>query len=352
MQNQALLEAIINTAIEKRVFPGAVLGVFKGGQSNILPFGRLTYEAASPAVTPETVYDVASITKSIPTSSIIISLLQEKKLALDDQVITYLPELNNQYREQVLIRHLLTYTFVIDLPKGLASYGQTGAKNVMATIFSTPLAAPPGQKYYYTNAPAIFLALIAERVTGQPLDRLAQELFFDPLGMKSTTFRPKEMKGIEIAPTEIDWRGQVRAEVHDEAAWALFQAGIIPGNAGLFSTAGDLLRFMTMLIGGGRDQNQTYFQPEYLELMSTNQIDPAIGSVGLGWEVDWSNLVQPNPQQRLIGKTGFTGCLVLADRRSETAMVLISNRTYPHRPDSPAAMNEVRRALIPLIFDL
>ncbi|MDB5178170.1 MAG: hypothetical protein JWN01_113 [Patescibacteria group bacterium] len=242
MSVTAQVEQICERAIRERVFPGCTVGWIRRGKTEVRAFGRLTYEAGAPAVTAETTYDVASITKSIPTSSIILKLLEDGRVALDDQAIAYVPELQNEFRERILIRHLLTYTVIFDLPGGLAKVARETPDQLLERLFTCPLLAPPGERYHYTNSPAILLGLIVERICGRPLDEVAQELFFKPLGMKNTTFHPG-LPAEAVAPTEVDWRGEVRGSVHDEAGWALRESGKPPGHAGLFSTTGDVLKF-------------------------------------------------------------------------------------------------------------
>src|SRR5215213_845310 len=111
---------IAEQAIAGHVFPGCVIGVIRAGQRTILPFGHLTYETVAPAVQADTFYDVASLTKSIPTAAVILRLVDQGRLHLDSRVIDYLPEIGNDYRDQILLKHLLTYTVVLDIPEGLS----------------------------------------------------------------------------------------------------------------------------------------------------------------------------------------------------------------------------------------
>jgi CubicO group peptidase (beta-lactamase class C family) len=258
----ARIRVFCEEAIGARTTPGAVVGYIRGGQQRVLPFGRLTYEADAAATSGQTLYDVASITKSIPTSSIILKLAEEGRLSLDDRAIDYLPELENEYRDQILIRHLMTFTVYFDIGRTLASLAKESPTGVIDVLMKAPLADPPGAKYIYSNAPSLLLAVIAERICGKPLDEVAQEMFFGPLKMLRTTFHPETFPVDEIAPTEIDWRGEVRGLVHDPAAWAMVTHGRAPGHAGLFSTVEDLLRFAQMLLNEGELEGRQYFRAE------------------------------------------------------------------------------------------
>ena len=137
------IATICGRGIQERVFPGCTVGYVHDGTLQVLPFGRLAYEDDAPTVTGRTVYDVASLTKSIPTSSIILKLVEEGRLSLDDQAIEYMPELQNDYRDQILIRHLLTYTVIFDIGRPLSEVATEAPGRILATIFSAPLVAPP-----------------------------------------------------------------------------------------------------------------------------------------------------------------------------------------------------------------
>ncbi|HSX02574.1 MAG TPA: serine hydrolase domain-containing protein [Candidatus Saccharimonadia bacterium] len=340
---------IMQQAIADRVFPGAVVSYVRGGQTTVLPVGHLRYDGAE-AVTAETVYDVASITKSIPTSTLALCLIDEGRLGLDDRVIKYVPELQNEYRDQLLVRHLLTYTAVWDVPGGLSAVARSGAEAVRQALLTAPLLAPPGQRYFYTNPPAILLGWIIERICGRPLDEVAAERFFGPLEMAHTTFRPETLPGAVIAPTEIDDRGEVCGQVHDEAAWALRQAGQVAGNAGLFSTAPDLLRFAEMLLAGGRLDGRRCLSAETVARIPVNQVAELGACAGLGWELGQPAFMGARGSDRLFGKTGFTGCFILIDPVKQAALVLLSNRIHPQRPPNREAINAVRRAIADLVF--
>jgi len=339
------IRRLADQAIQAQVFPGAVVAYAAAGRKTMLPFGQLTYATDSPAVTAGTVYDVASITKSIPVSSIILTLIERGQLALDDRVVQFIPKITAPEREDILIRHLLTYTVAFNLPQKLSAYARQGGTALLRALFAAPLQTPPGIVYCYSNAPAILLGLIAERILGQPLDVIANELFFDPLGMVSTTFHPERLNGAGIAPTETDWRGEVQGVVHDESAWALRNIGMVPGNAGLFSCAADLLTFGEMLLASGEFQGQRYFEPATVKQMHTNQIATIGGSTGLGWELGQPRFMGAAASVACFGKIGFTGATILIDPAKQTVLVLLCNRTYPHRPADGAAINQFRCAL-------
>jgi CubicO group peptidase (beta-lactamase class C family) len=285
MTLQEKIGALCRRAMEERTFPGCVVGYIRAGETVVLPFGRLEYEANSPAVTAQTVYDVASITKSIPTACVILRLVEDGRLGLHDDVSAILPELRCGRDHKVTVWNLLTYTAVFALPDGLSGVAKQTPDRVLEAIMAAPLATPPGEQYQYANAPAVLLGLVAERLLKKPLDVIAQMMFFDGLRMTKTTFYPA-FPMHQVAPTEHDWRGKVHGDPHDEGAWAMRQQGLVAGNAALFSTAGDLLKFAQMLLNEGEFEGRRYFKPETVKQMHTNQIPELGESTGLGWELN------------------------------------------------------------------
>lgn len=346
----AKIQSIAQAAIEAHTFPGAVVGYVKDGIEHILPFGRLTYDADSPSVTADTIYDVASVTKSIPTSCIILSLVENGMLSFDDPIGKFIPELSPDIGKQVLIRHLLTFTAVFDLPGYLSTYASGGRDAVLRVIFDAPLKYPPGEHYLYSDIPPILLGMAAEQIAGKPLDRIADDLFFEPLGMSHTTFHPKMLTGSTVAPTEITEQGVIAGKAHDEKARAFHEAGYITGHAGLFSVAGDLLRFCQMLLADGTYQGRHYFNPSTIALMRTEVVNEGGYGTSMGWRTEHPGFLTRNLPTHVFGKEGFTGSLVLLDPDDKSCIVLLSNRTYPKRPESPAAIQQFRRQLLSAFF--
>lgn len=242
--SQSISEAV-NKAIKEKTFPGCVVGIVNiEGERQILPFGHFTYDAQSPKVQTDTMYDTASVTKSIPTASLALQLIDEGTLKLTDKLIGYIPEFNNSDRDNVLIKHIFTYT--LD-GYGFAStvgkmYGTSiqdiTASDLQQLLLTHDFEKRPGTVFKYTNIPAALLGLVVEKITGGTLDNLPDEHFFKPLGMTKSTFYPETFSLDNIVPTEKDdWRGLVHGVVHDESAYICKQEGKIVGHAGLFSTA-------------------------------------------------------------------------------------------------------------------
>lgn len=301
-------------AIEEKVFPGCVVGIVRAsGERDVLPFGRLTYEEGSPEVREDTLYDVASITKSIPTASLALTLMQEGKLHLDDPIQTLIPGF--QHDRGATVEDLLRYR-VHGVQMSKLRYKTF--EEIRTHVLEQGFDAPPG-KGVYTNLPAYVLGLGIERIAGHSLAALAHEYFFEPFGMMRTTFFPTAS---DCAPTEIGERGEVRGLPHDESAYVFAKARRSAGHAGLFSTADDLLTFLEALLAGKL--------PAVLEGAQK----------GLGWQTE-GEFLGSKPTGR-FGKTGFTGCSVVCDPGTNTGLVILSNRTYPKRPVDTSDVNAIR----------
>ena len=347
-----------NKAIKDKTFPGCVVGVVnKNGERQILPFGNFTYDDTSPKVEEGTIYDTASLTKSIPTGSLALQLIDEGKLKLTDKLIDYIPEFNNSDRENVLIKHLLTYTldgygFASTVGKiGGKSMQDITASDLQNLLLTHDFEKRPGTVFKYTNIPAALLGLVVEKINGDTLDNLADKHFFKPLNMNRSTFYPEKFLLDEIVLTENDdWRGLVHGIVHDESAYICKKEGEIVGHAGLFSTAPDILKFLEMLLHKGTFQGKKYFSEKMVGQMGTNQIPELNDFTGLGWELNQPRYMGDYCTPHTFGKTGFTGTLVICDVGKEIAYVILSNRIHPKRPADSTAINAFRKTIGEIIL--
>jgi CubicO group peptidase (beta-lactamase class C family) len=344
------IAARIGRAIRENVFPGCVVGwVDKRRNHSVLPFGRFEYAPDSRPMAEDSIFDVASITKSIPTSSLALQLMDAGKLKLEDKVLDYVSGIAFSHREKVLVRHLLTHT--LNYGFRLSALKDLGPSGILHAILSTELVSEPGSTFFYSNATSILLGMVIEKMWGECLAVTARRELFDPLAMKRTSFFPEEFPRDEIVPTEIDqWRGRtILAEVHDESAWTLRQI-MIAGSAGLFSTVPDLLKFLSMLLDRGTHQGTRYFSENCLSLMSTNQTGHLGLQTGLGWELGQARYMGKACSSSTIGKTGFTGCVCMCDFAGGTALALLSNSTFPSRKPDTKALDEVRRDIADIVF--
>jgi CubicO group peptidase (beta-lactamase class C family) len=346
------IKSRVNKALNEKLFPGCVVGAVKGENKLVLPFGRFTYEKGSRETQKESIFDVASVTKSIPTASLALKLIEDGKLKLDDKVIKYIPEINNSYRQDVLIKHLLTHTIFYDKVH-LSSLKDKEPEEILNMILNFEYQNPPGEKYAYTNTNAVLLGMIIEKLSGRCLGEYAKETFFKPLGMTRTSFNTGIHDKSEIVPTEFDkWRGRlIQGEVHDESAWKIGKKQFV-GSAGLFTTVPDLLIFLEMLISGGEYKGIRYFKPNTVEMMHTNQIGHLGRNHGLGWELYQRRYMGTRAGPNTFGKTGFTGCVVVCDVKRKMGMVLLSNYIHPSRKGKTwEDLNELRRDIADIVFE-
>ncbi|HJU72980.1 MAG TPA: serine hydrolase domain-containing protein, partial [Gemmatimonadaceae bacterium] len=240
---------VLNRALADSAFPGAVAVV--GNRNGILleyAVGQLD-RADSTHPDGRTLWDMASLTKVVALTSVLMKLVDEKRLQLDAPVQRYIPEFTGKWKRRVTVRHLLTHSG--GLPSWRPLYKETTSpRDALALAIATPLDTLPGVRMVYSDLGAIILGEIARRVSKLPLDQYAVEKIFAPLGMKETFYRPDATMQSRTAPTEIDpWRQRhLRGEVHDENAFAL---GGVSGHAGLFSTARDLARLARAYLNDG-----------------------------------------------------------------------------------------------------
>jgi len=345
---------VLNRGVAERAFPGGVLAVGYRGELTVHAFGKQTYETNAPSVQPDTIYDAASLTKPVVTTTLVAMLFQAGRLQLDAPVAIYLPEWaagpNAEWRRKVTLRHLLTHTSGLPAHQ---DYFQTiesrtlgspeGKREVLARIFAEPLGYEPGTKSEYSDLGFILVGEIVERATGRSLDALARERIFAPLGMKDSSFHPPKSLRARIAPTENDAafrKRLVRGEVHDENAWAM---GGVAGNAGMFSTAADLAAFCQMLLHGGIYAHQRLLHRATIELFTAPQT-LAASTRALGWTVptEGSSSGRYFPSHS-YGHTGFTGTSVWVDPEKELFVILLTNRVYPTRENE--RIQQVRPAV-------
>ncbi len=316
------LDARVRQAIEEKVFPGCVIGVLRNGTKEIYPFGATVYDRNSP-VTENTVYDLASVTKSIPLASLAAIFVAEGKIALTDTVKTYVPELQNDY--DATIEDLLRYRV-----RGvqMSSLQFNTFEEIRTHALEQGFTTSPGERVY-TNYPAFVLGIVLERIGNESLAALADRHLFEPLGMTETTFFPAADR---CTPTEIVDGETVQGIPHDESARVFAGARRSVGHAGLFSTAGDLLKYAAHLIENPR-----------------HPIVQA-AEAGLGWSAGDEIFMGSHTSERTFGKTGFTGTSIVIDIERRIALVILSNRTYPQRPADDSTIFAFRRDIADIFF--
>lgn len=272
----------------------------------------------------DTIYDLASITKTV-TAVVVLALAERGVLDLDSRVGDLLPAFRGGGKDTVVVRDLLTHS--AGLPATIELWRSPGERaELLDRVARTPLVDEPGKHYLYSDLGPMLAGAIVERRTGARLDELVAEYVTGPLAMADTGFRPPDDRQCRCAATEAQpWTGRpmIRAEVHDENAWAL---GGVAGHAGLFGTAADLADLVGFLAGGGRGPTGV-LSPESVELMLT---DHGAGN-GLGADVGRVSTTGRLASARTASHTGFTGTFWVADRRTGSYAVLLTNRVHPGR---------------------
>ena len=346
---------LLDRAVSDGAFPGGVLAVGLNDELALHPFGHLTRDAKSPAVTADTIYDVASLTKPIVTTTAIMRLVQGGELSLDAPVVRFVPEWaaaaksdpDPSWRARVTVRMLLLHDSGLPAHRDFFLQAKT-PEAVLARIMAEPLVREPGKEIEYSDLGFILLGQIVQRLTGDPLDENAQDIF-ERLQMKNSLFKPPKNLRSRIAPTEEDTtyrKRLIQGEVHDENAYAL---GGVAGHAGLFSTAGDIAEFAQMMLNGG-----IYAQHRILRRSTINQFTAreTIGTSAraLGWDVP----VQPSSSGQYFsaksyGHTGFTGTSLWIDPERNLFVILLTNRVNPTRENEK--IRQVRPALHDAVFE-
>lgn len=326
------LDSIIEAAIADRASPGAAIAVGRSGRVVALKgHGRTDWKEDAPAVTDSTLYDLASLTKVVATTTAAMILEEEGRLNLDTAVARYLPGFDAPDKAAITPRMLLAHNSGMNAYHVLYREAK-GREEYLKAINARPLAHPPGTHTEYIDWNLIVLQLVIERVTGEPLDEFLRKRVFGPLGMRDTRFNPPESLRPRVAPTEVQaFRGgQVWGVVHDENAWSL---GGVAGHAGLFSSARDLAVFATMMLNGGEYGGVRILRPETIARWTRRQ-NPA-SSRALGWDTPYpGSSAGRHFSPASFGHTGFTGTSIWMDPANRVFVVLLTNRINPTR-DNP-----------------
>jgi CubicO group peptidase (beta-lactamase class C family) len=336
--------------VAEKAFPGGVVAVGKDGALvHLRAYGRLSYDADAAEVRPDTLYDLASLTKVVVTTTMAMILVDEGRLDLSKPVSAFLPRFRGGAKDKVTVAQLLTHSS--GLPALFTDFKNTRGKEAYRDrMEALELEYEPGTASVYSDPGIILLGEILERVAGEPIDSFAQKRILDPLGMKDTRYRPGPELMPRIAPTERDpWRGRMlRGEVHDENAFAM--GGVAP-HAGLFGTAPDLARFAQMLLNGGVFEHQRIVSREVVEQFTRKAGVPG-SSRALGWDTPSGNSSAGDRlSPRSFGHTGFTGTSMWIDPERKLFVILLTNgRVHPVRHD-PAAVHAVRRAVADAVVD-
>ena len=319
------LDAAVEAAVREGVIPGAVLVI--GHQGKIVhrkAYGNRALVPAKEAMTVDTIFDIASLTKVTATTPSTMKLLEQGKIRINDPVTAYLPEFQGG-QSAITVRDLLTHFSGLrpdlDLKPAWSGY-QTG---IQKALIDKP-SNPPGVRFVYSDINFELLGEIVRRVSGKPLDEFARDEIFRPLGMNETTFRPPAEWRARIAPTEMEAGTPLRGVVHDPTARYM---GGVAGHAGVFSTASDLAKYAQMLV----DEGAPLVSAATVRKFTTSNSPPDQHILrGLGWDID-SGYSAPRGELFPIGSyghTGFTGTSMWMDPGSKTYVILMANSVHPN----------------------
>ena len=327
------IDTIMHTAINDSVFPGGVVGIMKNGsliwQES---YGYHDY-GKTRQVRSNDIFDLASVTKIMSTTTAIMLLVDSNLITLEDPIAKYIEEFDTDEKREITIRHFLLHTSGLPAYKIYVDLLRTRSE-LLNAVRNEPLENKPGEKYVYSDLGFILLGEIVELVTGKRVDQFMRDELYHPMGMQSTWFNPENAtRNIidRIPPTEIDIvydRGIVRARVHDERAY--YMDGIA-GHAGLFSSVQDIAKYAYMLLNNGYYGGHQYLTPDIIQYFTGHR--SPINHRGLGFDRknDGFSTAGQFTGDRTFGHLGFTGTSLWIDPDEDIAIILLTNRTYPNR---------------------
>ncbi len=347
--NQAKLleiDRLILQAIEAKEIPGCVIEIAR--QDDLVyrcAYGRRQIEPSAEAMTLDTIFDLASLTKPVATATCVMKLCDEGVVQIDLPVSKYLPEFVGHGKDPITLEHLLTHTSGLTPDNALADYEQ-GNEIAWQRICDLNLLSPPGHTFRYSDVGFIVLGRLVERMSGQTLGEYAKRTIFEPLGMRHTRFNPPSDWNAHTATTQQRQSRWMRGEVHDPRAWKL---GGVAGHAGLFSTLGDLSIYARMMLGRG-----TLGETNVLSRSAVDQfirpIEIPKGVRSLGWDMrtGYSTQRGVHMSDEAFGHGGFTGTVLWIDPARSVYFVLLSNRVHP---DGSGSVNRLAGQIATLAFE-
>ncbi len=360
------LDEIMARGIEARSYPGAVIVVGRGEQ--ILwakAYGRQTFDPDSPPMALDTLFDLASVSKLVGTTSAALLNLDDGRLALDDPVAKFIPGFEAEGKGAVTIRDLMTHVSGLkpyenkDLVEKSRRKDETPAAALMRRYAALELAYPPRTDYRYSCLNFQIMARVNEEAAGQRMENLLVRRVYGPLGMKDTRYVLNEEQLARTAPTHRDENGGLcRGEVHDPLARYHGCRGRCPGNAGLFSTAADLAIYCRMVLNEGTWRGRRIFKADTLRMATRRQTPEEVSaSHGLGFATyrttPYATELNQTPETQIVGHFGFTGTWVWMDKLSGTYLVLLANRTFPAEEgkiDQTPSMESVRKGAADVVL--
>ena len=359
-QQLAYIDEAVNAEIAKKQLPGAV--VLVGRQGKIVyrkAFGNRALEPNVEAMTPDTIFDLASLTKVVATATSVMILVERGKVRLGDPVSRYIPEFGEMGKKNITVEQLLTHRSGLIPDNAIEDYHQ-GAEKAWENIWKLAPIAEVGSKFIYSDVNFEVLGELVKRISGKPLNEFAAENIYRPLSMKDTGFLPAKNLQSRIAPTEKFYEAErsssneiKRGIVHDPRSYLL---GGVAGHAGLFSTADDLARYCQMILNGGSLGDTRILSQMGVARMTEGRAsggNASDGNVrGLGWDI-FTGYSAPRGDLFPVGSfghTGFTGTGLWLDPNSETFVVFLSNRVHPKLdPKKPADVSSLRGRIATIV---
>jgi len=324
----AEMDTAIELAISEKKLPGGVLWLEHTGAIYHKAYGRRALVPREEAMSEDTIFDAASLTKVIAGTPALMLLVEKGRVNLAAPVKTYIPEFGTDGKEAVTVRQLLTHTSGLR-PDVSTHPAWTGYETAIKLACAEKLQAAPGTVFRYSDINLFLVGEVVERVSGVKLNEFCAREIYQPLKMTDTGFLPPESKRARIAPTEMTDGMMLRGVVHDPTARYM---GGRAGHAGLFTTAADLARFARMMLNEGVLEGVRIFKPETVRLMTSLQTPEKISSRrGLGWDIDsgYSGLRGSIFPIGSYGHTGFTGTSLWIDPFSKTFWIFLSSRVHP-----------------------
>ena len=353
--NNNYIERFMESAIKDSAWPGGVLLAAKNG--NIFyhkGHGFHTYESKKP-VRSSDIFDLASITKVISTTSGIMKLVDKNKIDLDKPVVSYLPNFKGKkkkYKKQkseITVRDLLSHSSGLPAFKQYFKMEKT-REVILENIYDTEPVREKGDTTIYSDVGAIILGELIEKASGLPLDMFVDSLIFEPLGMGTTFYNPPEEKIKRVIPTEIDPKGNlIHGYVHDENAHSL---GGVAGHAGLFSTAKDLAIFSQMMLNKGLYGWKRIFKQETVDLFTTRANLVSQSSRCLGWDSpSGASSGGVYLSDASYGHGGYTGTTLWIDPDNEIIVILLTNAVHPNRKNKDPKYFDWRHRIHSAVYE-
>ena len=321
----AEIDTAVAEAIKGNKTPGAVVVVVRSGKVVFRKaYGKRSVAPKDEAMTVDTIFDLASLTKPIATATAIVQLTRQGKLRLDDPVSKHLPAFAGE-KGSITLAQLLLHTS--GLPAGNAVADYAGGRKAALEKIAALKRKPPDERFVYSDLGYIVLGAVVEKAGGVGLDAFTAKHVFAPLGMADTSFGPlkDEARVARTAPTEKIDGAYLRGTVHDPRARKL---GGVAGHAGLFGTADDLALFAQMLLDGGKVGDERFLEAADVDLLTKGRTVPG-GSRSYGWDVQTAYSGNRGELFAGFGHTGFTGTSLWIDPTTKTAVIVLTNRVHP-----------------------